>query len=329
MNVLVTGATGFVGIHLTRRLVQDGHAVRILARSAASASRVSALEAEVVIGDVTDPAAIDCAVAGAEIVYHLAGAFQGVRADAQYWRVNVDGTRYVIEAALRHGVRRLVHCSTSGVHGPSTNGPLTEESPLAHSPWNLYEVTKAAGERLVLSAAREHGLDAVVFRPAAIYGPGDLRLLKLFRAIAKRRFVMLGDGQPQYHTVYIDDLIDGILQCAGRPEALGEAFILAGPRATSIQELVETIAEAVGTSVPRWRLPVGPVYAAGVLCEWACKPLKIAPPLHRRRVDFFRYHRLFDSAKAKRLLGYAPQVDLQTGIERTARWYQEEGWLNG
>ncbi len=327
MTVLVTGATGFVGSHLVRRLAADGHAVRILARSSARAELFGGLGVDVVLGDVTDSAAVNRAVAGIEVVYHLAGAFQGVKSDAEYRQVNVEGTRHVVEAALHHRVQRLVHCSTCGVHGPTVNEPITEDSPLRYAPWNLYEATKAEGEQLVLRAAAECGLSAAVVRPAVIYGPGDLRLLKLFRAIAKRRFVMLGSGRVRYHLVYVEDVVEGLLACAAHPRAVGEAFLVAGPECPTLNEVVAWIAGAVGVPRPRWHMPVGPVYAAGFLCEQLCKPLKIAPPLHRRRVEVFRADRAFDISKARRMLGYEPQVDARTGIERTAVWYREGGLL--
>lgn len=329
MTVLVTGATGFIGSRLARRLAGAGHAVRILTRGADAEPRLSGCPIEVVQGDVADPESVERAVQGVEALYHLAGAFQGVKSSGEYRRVNVEGTRHVVEAALRHGVKRFVHCSTSGVHGPSLNGPIAEDAPFRHAPWNLYEATKAEGERLVMRAAHEQGLPASVARPGIVYGPGDRRLLKLFRTIAKGKFLMLGDGRPTYHLAYVDDVVDGMLLCGSRPEAVGEAFLLAGEECPTVGEVVALIARAVGAPLPAWRVPAGPVYAAGYLCELACRPLGLEPPLSRRRVEFFTKSRSFDIGKAKRRLGYAPLVGPEEGIRRTVRWYQEQGWLNG
>lgn len=330
MKVLVTGATGFVGSHLTRRLARDGHAVRILTRASDPPASVTGVPLEVARGDVTDPSAVDRAVRGVEAVYHLASNFRQVGASASASHaVHVQGTVHIVEAALRHGVRRLVHCSTGGIHGPSTNGPLTEDAPYRYARWNIYETTKAEADQLVLRAAAERKLPAVVVRPAIVYGPGDRRLLKLFKAIAKRRFVMLGSGQVKYHLAYVEDVVDGMLLCGDRKAAVGEAFILAGAQCPTLQEVVSLIAGTLNVSVPSWRLPLAPFYAAGYLCEVACKPLGIEPPLHRRRVEIFRSHRAFDISKAQRVLGYAPRISPEEGIRRTVRWYQEQGWLNG
>ena len=330
MKVLVTGATGFVGSHLTRRLVQDGHTVRILARPGSRLEQFDGLPVDIVPGDITDNAAVDRAAAGVERIYHLAAVFrQAGASDEVYRQVNIEGTQYVIDAALRHGVARLVHCSTVGVHGPATNGPITEDAPYRYAQWNVYEATKAEAEQLVLRAAAERKLPATVVRPAIIYGPGDLRLLKLFQAIAKRRFIMLGNGQVRYHLVYVEDVVEGLLLCGDREAAVGEAFILAGPECPTLQQVVSRIAQTLQVSVPPFRLPLTPFYAAGYLCELACKPLGFEPPLHRRRVDVFRSSRVFDISKARRVLGYAPRVDSGEGIRRTAQWYREQRRLNG
>ena len=138
---------------------------------------------------------------------------------------------------------------------------------------------------------------------------------------------MLGSGQISYHLVYIDDLIDGILLCGTKENSVGHVYILAGGVPVTLNELVQTIAEVLGVRPPTLRFPVAPVYLAGFLCELICKPFGIDPPLHRRRVDFFRKNRAFDASKAKRELGFEPKTDLKTGIGLTAEWYQKEGLL--
>lgn len=180
----------------------------------------------------------------------------------------------------------------------------------------------------MLQAIADDKFPATIFRSGAIYGPGDLRFLKLFRAIEKRRFIMLGRGEVFYHMTYIDDLVTWIQLCGTRPEALGQVFILAGSEYTTLNRLVALIAEVIGVLPPKWHIPVWPVYAAGAVCEWLCKPFGIEPPLYRRRVEFFEKSRAFDISKAKEQLGYEPKTDLLTGIRQTAMWYREQGFLN-
>ena len=152
-------------------------------------------------------------------------------------------------------------------------------------------------------------------------------MLKLFRAIARGRYAIVGSGKPFYHPVYIDDLVEGFLLALEREEAVGEAFIVAGPRYVSQQELAELIARHTGGSVLPFHVPAWPLQLAGTLCEAVCVPFGIDPPLHRRRVDFWVKSRAFSIDKARRLLGYAPRVDLDHGIARTAAAYRAAGWL--
>ena len=158
-------------------------------------------------------------------------------------------------------------------------------------------------------------------------GPGDRRLLKLFRGIARRRFVILGDGRIYYHLTYIDDLVEGFRLCGEVRMAAGRTYILAGGDVTTLNDLAALIAREAGVPPPRLHLPVWPFWTAGALCEMVCAPLGVEPPLYRRRVDFFTKSRAFDITRAREELGYAPTVDLREGIRRTLEWYRRQGWL--
>ena len=261
-----------------------------------------------------------------DLVHHIAAAFRTAgQSDATYRAVNAHGTRALLDTARRAGVARFVHCSTTGVHGHVAHPPADEEAPLAAG--DIYQRTKLEGEQLARAAGGEGSMEVVVARPAAIYGPGDTRFLKMFRGIARHRFPMLGKGEVCLHMTYIDDLVEGLRLCGEKENAAGRTYVLAGPRYTSLNELVRVIANEVNVPPPRWRLPVWPVWAAGAMCEAACVPLGIEPPLYRRRVDFFLKNRAFDGTRARRELGFAPAIDLVEGVRRTAEWYREQGWL--
>jgi len=238
--------------------------------------------------------------------------------------VNVEATQHLLEAASGRNVGRFVHCSTVGVQGEIHDPPADEEYRLA--PGDHYQDSKRDGELL----AREYfaqGLPGCVVRPVGIYGPGDRRFLKLFRPISRGRFVLIGDGRSLYHLTYIDDLIEGFWLAATVPGALGRVFTIAGPRYTTVRELVDLVAEVLHRPRPRLRVPLAPVKLAATLCEGLCTPLGIAPPLYPRRLDFFELDRAFTTQKAKRMLGYEPRVDLREGLTRTARGYRAAGWI--
>jgi nucleoside-diphosphate-sugar epimerase len=222
-------------------------------------------------------------------------------------------------------VRRFVHTSTVGVHGHVEHPPADETAPLA--PGDIYQATKAEAETLALQYHRARGVPVAVVRPGAIYGPGETRLLKLFRSIARGRYAIVGSGRTFYHPVFIDDLVAGFLLALDRPEAPGEAFLICGPSYVSQDELAALVAKHTAGRVLPFHVPARPIQWLGDLVEAVCVPLGLEPPLHRRRVDFWTKSRAFSIEKARRLLGYEPRTDLDRGIAITAAWYRQAGWL--
>jgi nucleoside-diphosphate-sugar epimerase len=325
-QVLVTGATGLTGSHLCKRLIADGYQVRALVRDVSRSAELGQDNVEIVVGDLRDPRSLQAAVDGIDTVYHIAALFRQENVSRKdLWDTNVDGTRNLLTASCQAGVNRFVHCSTVGVHGDVGNVPANETTP--YNPGDDYQVSKVEGEKIVLQYMNEGKLPIVVFRPAGIYGPGDMRFLKLFRAIKRRRFVMLGSGDVLYQLIYISDLVDGILLCGTRESALGNVYILTGEKPVTLNQFVRLIASTLQVTPPNLRFPVMPVYVAGFICEITFKPLGIQPPLYRRRVDFFKKNRAFSIGKAKRELEFRPKIDLGIGLRRTADWYFEHSLL--
>jgi nucleoside-diphosphate-sugar epimerase len=160
-----------------------------------------------------------------------------------------------------------------------------------------------------------------------IYGPGDTRFLKIFKFVNSGKFRMIGSGNILYHLTFVKDLCDGIILCGEKTEAVGQVFTLGGNEYVPLTEYIKFLAEALGVPVPKKKMPLWPVWIASVICEALCYPLRISPPLYRRRLDFFVKDRAFNISKAKRLLGYSPKVDLKTGLKITADWYRSEGLL--
>jgi nucleoside-diphosphate-sugar epimerase len=325
VKVALTGATGYTGGRLLQALRDRGNEVSVLARGA-GAQKLAVPGVHVVEGDLANADALARLVDGSQAVLHVAAVYRTAgHPDSYYREVNVDGARRLAEAAAAARVRRFVHTSTVGVHGHVQRPPADEDAPMA--PSDIYQATKAEGERVVRALHGRNGLEVTVVRPGAIYGPGETRLLKLFRAIARGRYAVVGSGRPFYHPVYIDDLVQGFLRALDRPEAAGEAFIIAGPRCVTQAELAALIAAHTGGRVWPFRVPAWPLQLAGTLVETVCVPFGIDPPIHRRRVDFWVKSRAFRIEKARRLLGYEPQFDLDEGIARTVAAYREAGWL--
>jgi nucleoside-diphosphate-sugar epimerase len=324
--VLVTGASGFIGRHLVAALLASGHRVRALVRRHQAADELRAAGADPIIHDLCGPALLEDAVAGVRSVFHLAGQlFRAGVPDADYERLHVDATIALLDACTRTRVEHVLLCSTTGVHGPTGLTPAREDD--AGCPQNAYERTKARAEQEARRIAARTGLPLTIARPALVYGPGDLHLLGLFRAIRGGYYRVIGDGLNEIHPIYVTDLIAGLLLTANRGRADGRAYHLVGPRPVSLRALGDEIGRAVGREVSRHHLPVSLALLAGGIFE-ALPIRRSALPLTRSRVRFMTQQRTYDGSRAHGELGFTPAIELEAGLAQTVSWYRQQGLLN-
>jgi nucleoside-diphosphate-sugar epimerase len=277
------------------------------------------LGAKLHLGSITDPELVDRLVRDQDVVHHLAAAFRRLNMPkAAYWETNVNGTRNLLDAAFRFGVKKFVHCSTGGVHGEISDPPASESAPI--TPADYYQRSKWEGEK-VAHEYMDKGLDITILRPGAIYGPGDpARWAMLFKHIAKGRFFMLGSGDTTYHPVYIDNLVDAFTLAQEKPESKYKTYLIADEQYYTIKDIVKIIARTLGVDVKIVHLPFWPVWLAAVGNEAVAALLNKEPMLFRRRLEWFKLNRAFSISKAKQEMGYQPKVDLPTGLMRTAEW---------
>jgi dihydroflavonol-4-reductase len=314
-RILVTGGATFSGLHLVRSLVRDGHAVRVMTQSLERARALLPAETEILVGDITDRADVTRAMDGREVVYHLAdSAGTGrVTSAGDHWRMNVLGTRLVMQAALEEGVRRVVHSGTARVHGDTGRRSANEES--AFQPTNAYELTKMQGERLALLFARERGLPVALARPTWTYGADDRRFRRMMAAVRRGHVVIPGTRRARVHPIHVDDLVRGLKLLATRDDAVGECFILGGPEHLSLDELITVLARAIGVRRPQVHIPE----LSTRFLMWASERLSFTGGL-RGRLEFFTKSHVFDVGKAARLLGFHPRVSVAEGVGRTVLW---------
>lgn len=327
MNVLVTGGTGFTGSALVMRLLEIGHKVRSLDyQEGIRCEELRNAGAEIIIGSIEDRDNVEKSMKDTKFVFHVAAAFRELDVpDKHYLDVNVGGTRNVMEMAEKHGVEKVVYCSTQGVHGHISNPPGDENSQI--KPEDYYQQTKYEGE-LVVKEYINKGMKAVIIRPTAIYGPFDPeRFFMIFKKVKNGSFPMFGAGKTFYHPVYIDNLVDAFILTMDTEKGNGETYIIADDEYLSIKELVEKVGEAMDIEAKIKHYPLVPLIIAGHICEKLCKPFKITPPIFPRRVDWYRQIRAFKIDKARNELGYYPKVGIDEGLRKTAEWYKKEGYL--
>jgi len=329
MRIVVTGATGFIGCQLAQMLAGLGHDLVATGRAAsgvesARLERLGKAGVRVEVGSLLDPGFAGALTKNCEVVIHLAAAqHEGNVPDSYFRDINVTGTKLLLEAAIGAGARRFVYGSTIGVYGAANGQELTELS--ATHPENIYAVTKLEAEQLVSAHASQ--IETCIGRISETYGPGDFRLLKLFRAIDRGKFVMLGSGENVRQVIHVDDLSAGLLLAAEHPGAVAQIFVLAGTEVMTTNSMVAQIAAALQRRPPRMHLPVWPFRGAAAVLESTLRPLGIQPPLTQRRLDFFTKSFLFSTVKYRQVLGFVPRVSFAEGAVSTAAWYRKQGYL--
>lgn len=323
MKALVTGANGFTSSYMIKNLLKNGYNVKGTIRKTSNTELLKDLDIELAYIDLAEDEIDDNLMKEIDVVYHIGAAYRTEGVPQKYfWDVNVEGTRKLLVAAKKAGVKKFVHCSTVGVQGDIKNPPAKETHP--DNPGDYYQESKLDGEKLALKFFKEEGLAGTVVRPVGIYGPGDTRFLKLFKTISNGKFKMIGSGNVLYHLTFVEDLVEGFRLAGESDKANNEIFTIGGNGYLTLNELVEKIAKILNKPISKIKIPVFPVWVAGALCEFVCKPFGISPPIFRRRIDFFVKDRAFDITKARTILNYNPKVTLEEGLSRTAIWYKEK-----
>lgn len=324
-RVLVTGATGFVGSSVVTTLAGAGIPLRALVRPT---SRTAALEeagAEIVTGRLDDPAALARAVAGTDVVIHMA-ARTHARSEAEYLATNTDATRRLVRAVLDAAPRpsRLLFLSSLAAAGPSRTGqpvrPGDEPRPLT-----AYGRSKLAGERACAEAADR--LEVVILRAPAVYGPHDREMLRFFRFAAAGWIPLPAGGPRPLQLVHVRDLAQAILLAAARPAASG-TFHVAHPQVTDMADVARCIADALGVRARVVPVPRPLVFALGLVAEAINGGLRRSSMINRDKIrELVAPGWLCETEGALRAFGFEARIALPEGLRETAEWYRRNGWL--
>ena len=325
MRTLVTGANGFVGAALCRKLLERGDAVRGLVRATSDLSLLEGASIERAVGALDRPDSLDAATRDVDVVFHVAAAVTDWGTLEWFRQVNVEGTRNLIEAAIRNGVKRFVYVSTVAVHSFIDGQEMTEDSPQLPTPFP-YSQSKREGEAMVMGYHREGKIEVSIVRPGDVYGPGDrTALLKLAPVLEAGMMMHVGRGEKLGAFVYVDNLVDGIILAGTVRQAAGEAYVITDGIRLTWRAYWDRLTDAL--ELPRPRLSVHPAVARFIAStlEFIYRLFRIRsrPLITRYLVDHMTNHTHFSIEKARRELGYAPGVGIDEAITRTAAWYRQ------
>jgi nucleoside-diphosphate-sugar epimerase len=325
MRALVTGSTGFIGIHLVTALVARGWHVRCLVRATSNRTPLAAQQVEYVVGALQDRDALRQAVQGVDLIFHLAGATK-VHHPTEYDRINYGGTQTLLDVctASHTTLHKLLYISSIAAAGPSPTGVPLKESD-APQPVGPYGRSKLRAEAAVLAQQRQ--LPVLVLRPSAIYGPRDSDFLQLFRAVKSGVLPHVGRQELHVNLCFVTDLVRGMVSAAESPGGLGEVFFLGGTQHTW-REMGQEIARLLRTRPRDVHIPRAAVLAAASLADGWARFRRRPGLLSRANVhERLQPYWLCDSTKAQHTFGYTPQTSLAHGLAETLQWYRAAGWL--
>jgi ornithine--oxo-acid transaminase len=323
---LITGATGFIGGQLARRLAQEGRPVRCLVRQGSDTSSLEDLDVEIAVGDLTSPRSLVRAVEGCDFVLHCGALVSDWATIQEITSTNVTGTRNLLEAAASASVRRFVHFSTTDVYG-HPGGHATDETYAADGFSNWYAHTKLAAEREVRRVGSESEIEVVVLRPATVYGPGSKDVIgEIARAMRGRNMLLIDGGRSVAGLCFIENLVDAAVLALRHDAAPGQTFNISDGLEVTWRELTDGLAEGLGVPRVRWSVPYWMANAVGLSLEQGYRVLRRAtglttsPLLSRQAVQVLGTNQGFSNQRVRDLLGWAPRVDYDAGLEATVAW---------
>jgi len=323
MKILVTGATGFLGRNLVTALQERGDTVRALVLPSEDATGLKERGVAIYLGDLCQPDTLTAPMQGVDGVFHMAAMTRVWRPMQDYREVNVAGTENVCRAAIAAGVRRLVHVSSGVIYGLGNRQPVREEFPMAPVQ-EPYSVTKAESDKLVQRLIAEDRLPAAIVRPGTVFGPGDsLNFGRIADRLRAGKGIIVGSGRNAVTFVYITDVIQGFLLAFDQGRAAGNAYNIGNDQPLTQEEVLRAIAEEVGAAPPRLHVPYLILYALAFVSEYlpVLTGNRLPPLVTRQGVKLYGTDNRLSIDKARRELGYTPQVSIREGLRLTGKWY--------
>jgi nucleoside-diphosphate-sugar epimerase len=322
MTVLVTGAGGFLGSHVTELLLERGEQPRVLVHQSDRPRGIRASEVDLRIGDVADGGALAGVLRGVDRVVHCAARTGPWGAEAEYKRINVRGLETLVRAAMAAGVERVVHVSSITVHGNDVRGEADEDSPL-RSEANPYSRSKVAGERLLERLIREERAPVTIVRPGWIYGPRDTASFgRLAGKVGKGQMVMVGPGDNHLPLIYVRDAAQGALLAAETRRAEGRSYLLVNDELVTQRQFLTAIAAELDVRPPTRRVSYGVALTLGTVAERFASLTRTRPPVMRYGLQLLGGENRFDVTRARHELAFEPEVNVAEGVRLSVQWYR-------
>jgi nucleoside-diphosphate-sugar epimerase len=325
-TVLLTGATGFLGSHVADALVAEGWSVRCTVRKTSNLRWIESLPVDRVTADVRSPDELQAALEGVDFVVHSAGLTRA-KSDAEYHRVNAEGTQALALGAVDAGVRRFVLVSSLAARGPDRRA--SDAGPAVDRPTSAYGESKLAGERRLFQVLSQQSgtMQGVILRPGGIYGPRDEDSLNLFK-VAKTGVMPVPTAKGRLQPVYVKDVAEAVISAVARPNVDMKPIPIVGPEIVSWADMGEALGNAVGKPLRLVRIP-NPIWqVGGSVAEAAARLVGLPPQFDRRTADdLSRLDWTADPREAESSLGWRATTRLREAMENTGRWYREHGWL--
>lgn len=329
MNILVTGATGFMGTYLVSRLIECGHMVRALVRDEAKARRVLDKSCEIFVGDVEKEETLIGCCENIDVVYHMAALMghdsPSPEAFEKFRKVNVYGVTNIIREAKKNNIVKFIHISSTAALGLQKIIKVNEETECR--PYTPYQVTKREGELCVLDEFRQSGFPAVVIRPSMVYGPGFKGdFLTLAKVCKSGWFPKIGRGANLSPALYITDLVEAMVKLIDKGKA-GEIYMLSSKESYTLSETAEIIGRVLNKKIRFVYVPRNlAIMGAGIL-EFICKQLGKRPPVTKRNIQSVSTDRIIDISKLSKELEFEPCISLEIGLPKTIRYFIEQKYL--
>ncbi len=320
MKILTTGGSGFAGKYLLRALVEQGYDVINLVNK--NFSGIHGVK-EIRIKNF-EPEYLKGLLDGIDIIVHLAAALGSTKANYDYfYKVNSLFPENLIKAAVEKGVKKFIYISSAGVYGKGSKKIIDEKFP--PSPIDEYEKTKFSGEKNILKFKGK--INVVIVRPGWIYGPGDKRTLKLYRAINYGKFFVAGKGDGFQTPVFVEDFVKAIILIIKNNVGSGEIFNIAGKELLRTEDMIRIIATQLKKRILPFKIPILPLKLIAKILDLLSSITGINFPLTSSSLAFFERSKPLSIEKAKNVLKFTPETDFEEGIRLTLNWYKKEGLL--